>query len=139
MASLTFSKIIFGILIIGIIFTGFIKFGSEIANNSNLDTNTDVYLGNLNSSIQTIETMELNSTNVDLGEEDSFSKQYKEAKLYANTASGLLSTAGDTPELLINTMDVEQDENNWLIDYIVLGVKIMTFLIVLFMLFGRKF
>ena len=40
MAGLTFSKIIFGILIVGVIFTGFVKFGGEIQANSNLDITT---------------------------------------------------------------------------------------------------
>lgn len=139
MASLTFSKIIFAILLVGILFTGFVKFGSEITDNTNLDNGTAVYLSSINESIQNIESLSLNETQVDIGEEDSFSKQYKEAKLYANTASGLLSTAGDTPELLVNTLDVEQEENNWLIDYILLAIKIMLFIVVLYMLFGRKF
>lgn len=139
MANLTFSKIIFGILLIGILFTGFIKFGTEIQSNSNLDNTTNTYLSNINSSIQGIESMNLNETNVDLGEEDSFSKQYKEAKLYAQTASGLLNTAGDTPELLVNTVNVKEEGNSWFINYLYLGVKIMIFLVILYMLFGRKF
>ena len=137
--ALTFSKIIFGVLLIGIIFTGFIKFGSELSSNSNLDNRTGAYLLSINSSIQNIENMQLNATDVELGEEDSFSKQYKEAKLYAETASGMLSTAGDTPELLINTLDIEQSENNWFLNYLFLGVKLMIFLVLMYMLFGRKF
>lgn len=137
--ALTFGKVIFGVLFIGILFTGFIKLGGEVSNNSNLDSNTASYLANINESIQGIENMELNQTEVDIGEEDSFSKQYKEAKLYAQTASGLLNTAGDTPSLLIKTMDIEQSENKWLFDYLYLAIGLLIFLVVLYMLFGRQF
>lgn len=137
--ALTFGKVIFGILLLGIIFTGFIQFGSEIQGNSNLDSGTTAYLSNLNSSMGNIQNMQINQTDVDIGEEDSFSKQYKEAKLYAQTASGLLNTAGDTPNIIINTLDIEQQENQWLINYIYLGISIMIFLVVLYMLFGRQF
>jgi len=137
--ALTFGKVIFGILMLGIIFTGFVKFGAEIQTNSNLDSGTQQYLTNINSSIQDIEDMELNRTDVSLGEEDSFSKQYKEAKLYAQTASGLLNNAGDTPGILINSLDLEQSNNQWLFNYIYLGMGLMIFLVVLYMLFGRKF
>ena len=139
MANLTFSKIIFAILIIGVVFTGFIKLGVEVQSNSNIDTATSTYLSNINTSIQGIESIDMNETSIDLGEEDSFSKQYKEAKLYATTASGLLSTAGDTPDILIKTLDVEDDNNSWFINYITVGVKIVLFLVILFMLFGRRF
>lgn len=137
--ALTFGKVIFGVLFIGILFTGFIKLGGEVSNNSNLDSNTASYLANINESIKGIENMELNQTEVDIGEEDSFSKQYKEAKLYAQTASGLLNTAGDTPALLIKTMDIEQSENKWLFDYLYLAIGLLIFLVVLYMLFGRQF
>jgi len=137
--AMTFGKIIFGVLLFGVIFTGFIKFGGEIQGNTNLDINTQTYLSSINESIQGIESIQLNETDVDLGEEDSFSKQYKEAKLYAETASNLLSTAGDTPEVLINTLDVEQTDNAWFINYIVVGVTLMMFLVLLYMLFGRQF
>lgn len=139
MANLTFSKIIFGILLIGVVFTGFIKLGVEVQGNSNLDTSNTNYLSNINTSIQQIESIDINETSIDLGEEDSFSKQYKEAKLYATTASGLLSTAGDTPDILINTLNVEDENNSWFINYITVAIKIMIFLVILYMLFGRKF
>jgi len=137
--AITFGKVIFGILLLGIIFTGFVKFGAELQDNQNLDSGTSSYLSRINSSIQNIEGMQINQTSVDIGEEDSFSKQYKEAKLYAETASGLLSTAGDTPNILINTLDLEQGQNQWLFNYIYLGISIMIFLVVLYMLFGRQF
>lgn len=139
MASLTFSKIIFIILIIGVLFTGFIKFGSELSNNNNLDSGTSAYLININSSIQNIQEIQVEQTNISLGTEDSFSKQYKEAKIYANTANGLLQTAGDTPDIMIKTLDINQEENKWFINYLSVGVQIMILIIIVYMLFGRKF
>ena len=137
--AMTFGKVIFGILLLGVVFSGFVRFGSEIQGNSNLDSGTAEYLANINASIQDVESLQVNQTEVDIGEEDSFSKQYKEAKLYAQSASNLLGTAGDTPDILIKSLNIEQSENQWLFNYIYVGVSLVVFLIVLYMLFGRKF
>lgn len=137
--ALTFMKVMFGIIIFGILFTGFIQLGSEISSNSNLNSGTQEYLTSLNSSTQNIQNLQINETDISVGTEDSFAKQYVESKLYAQRASGMLSVVGDTPGILIQASGLETGKAQWFINFIYLGIGILTFGVLMYMLFGRKF
>ncbi len=136
---LTFSKIIFGIVIMGFVLSGFIKFGSDISSNSNLAPDTQVYLSSINSSISGINDMRVNTTVVSVGDKDSFTAQYQEAKEYAKTAQNLLKTGEQTPDILIQTLDIQNDENQWIFNYMKLFVGLIVLIVLIYMLFGRKF
>jgi len=137
--ALTFMKVIFGVIIFGILFTGFIQVGSEITDNTNLDSGTQEYVQSLNASTQSIQELQINETDVNVGTEDSFAKQYIESKLYAQRASGMLSVVGDTPGILIQASGIETGKAQWFINYIYLGIGILTFSVLMYMLFGRRF
>lgn len=137
--SLSFTKVMFGIIIFGILITGFIQVGNDLNGNTNLDSGTQDYLSSLNESTQGIQDLQMNQTDVNVGTEDSFAKQYIESKLYAQRAAGMLSVVGDTPGILIQATGLETGEAQWFLNYIYLGIGILTFAVLMYMLFGRKF
>jgi len=136
--AITFTKVIFGVILFGIIMTGFVNLGQEISGNTNLDPQTTEYLNSLESSTQDIQDLSINETDVSVGTEDSFAKQYIESKLFAQRSSQMLSVVGDIPTILIQSLGIDTGESQWLINYIFLAVGILSFAVVMYMLFGRK-
>lgn len=137
--AVTFMKVMFGIIILGILFTGFIQVGSDLTNNKNLDPKTEEYLISLNSSTKNIQNLQMEETELEVGTEDSFAKQYIESKSYAQTASQMLSVVGDVPLILIQSSGLETGKSQWFINYIYLGIGLLTFAVIMYMLFGRRF
>lgn len=131
-----FTKLIFITLIIGLVLTGFVKFGSEIQTNSNLDSGTNDYLNSINKSIKNIENIDVKTTNISTGSEDSFAKQYLEAKEYSKSASSMVGVFGDTPNILISTLGLEDQNTSWLTNYFYIGVAVLLFIVFFTTLFG---
>ena len=136
--AITFTKVIFGVILFGIIMTGFVNLGQELSGNKNLDPQTTEYLNSLESSTQDFQNLSINQTNVSVGTEDSFAKQYIESKLFAQRSSEMLSVVGDIPTILIQSLGIDTGESQWLINYIFFAVGILSFSVVMYMLFGRK-
>ena len=136
--AITFTKVIFGVILFAIIMTGFVNLGQELSGNTNLDPQTTEYLNSLESSTQDFQNLSINQTNVSVGTEDSFAKQYIESKLFAQRSSEMLSVVGDIPTILIQSLGIDTGESQWLINYIFFAVGILSFAVVMYMLFGRK-
>lgn len=131
-----FSKIIFITLIIGVFMAGLVQLGSENKENSLLDEGTTEYLSSINSSIQNIENIEVKETNLSTGSEDSFAKQYLEAKAYSESAASIVKVFGDTPNIAIATTGIDTSKAGWLIAYVFIAVAVILFIVFFKTLFG---